>query len=379
MKRLTVLGAVLAGIILVLGGSYLTRNPEHATLDAGVREAAGGQFVTLSDGVTHYDISGPADGAPVALVHGFSVPGYIWDSTVAALTGAGYRVLRYDLFGRGFSDRPDVSYDADLYDRQLGELLDSTGFRGRVHVMGLSFGGFVTGTFAGRHLEPARWPDWVGRYRVQMQYRGFGRALRSTRMQAATVKLDSLYATVGRQTFPVQLIWGVEDQTVPIGLSERVRQAIPRIAYHPIERAGHLPHMERTDAVNPILVGFLRSADAAASGAGGAPPSGSTAATAPKADAPPRTIAELESRIREVLERRHLPAVGIAIVSRDSVVWTAGIGRRDVAGGWVADANPLFRLGSTSKAFTSLLVLLLPQDHRLDLQDPISKYIPEIG
>ena len=314
MKRLTVLGAVLAGMIAVVGGSYLARNPEHATLDAGVREAAGGQFATLSDGVTHYYISGPADGAPVVLVHGFSVPAYIWDSTVVALTGAGYRVLRYDLYGRGFSDRPDVSYDADLYDRQLGELLDSTGFRGPVHLMGLSFGGFVTGTFTGRHpervrsltlidpmagdtrplpwylrlpavgpilwqvlvvpgmadgqlsdfVEPARWPDWVERYRVQMQYRGFGRALRSSVMEAAGVRLDSLYATVGQRSFPVQLIWGMDDQTVPIKLSEQVRQAIPRIEWHPIERAGHLPHMERTDVVNPILVGFLRSVDAPA-------------------------------------------------------------------------------------------------------------------
>lgn len=314
MKRVTVLAMVLAGVILVFGWFYVTRNPERAKLDASVREAAGGQYVRLSDGITHYEISGPADGPPVVLVHGFSVPSYIWDSTVVALTGAGYRVLRYDLFGRGFSDRPDVAYDADLVDRQLGELLDSVGVREPAHFMGLSFGGFVTGTFTGRHpervrsltlidpmagdvgplpwylrlpavgpmlwqalvvpgmadgqlsdfVEPARWPDWVARYRVQMQYRGFGRALWSTLEKAAGLSLDSLYATVGRQSFPVQLIWGTEDQTVPIALSEQVRQAIPRIEWHPVERAGHLPHMERTDVVNPILVGFLRSVDAPA-------------------------------------------------------------------------------------------------------------------
>jgi pimeloyl-ACP methyl ester carboxylesterase len=198
-----------------------------------------------------------------------------------------------------------------LYDRQLGELLDSTGFRGSVHVMGLSFGGLVTATFSGRHpervrsltlvdpavggfgrlpwylrmpvlgpllwqglvvpgmaegqrtdfLDPSKWPDWADRYRVQMHYRGFGRALLSTRIAASGASLDSAYASVGRQAFPVQLIWGVEDQTVPIALSARVRQAIPRIRYHPVERAGHLPHMERTDVVNPILLDFLRSTD----------------------------------------------------------------------------------------------------------------------
>lgn len=312
MKRVSVLGMVLAGVLLVLGWYYVTRNPEQMKLDASVRDAAGGQYVMLSDGITHFEISGPAGGPPVVLVHGFSVPYYIWDSTAVALTGAGYRVLRYDLFGRGFSDRPDVAYDADLVDRQLGELLDSVGMRGPVHVMGLSYGGFVTGTFTGRHpervrsltlvdpiagdvgplpwflrlpvvggmlwqvlvvpgmadgqlsdfVEPARWPDWVARYRVQMQYRGFGRALRSSLMEAAGVPLDSLYATVGQRSFPVQLLWGMDDQTVPIALSEQVRQAIPRIEWHPIERAGHLPIMERTDVVNPILFEFLRSVDA---------------------------------------------------------------------------------------------------------------------
>lgn len=311
MRRFVLWGTLLALPILALVTYCWARNPERTTLDGSVREALGGRYVALSDGVTHYDISGPADGTPVVLVHGFSVPLYIWAPAAVALSTAGYRVLRYDLLGRGFSDRPDVTYDSDLCDRQLSELLDATGFRGPVHVMGLSFGGLVTATFSGRHpervrsltlvdpaaddfgrlpwyvrmpvlgpllwqglvvpgmaegqvtdfLEPSRFPDWVDRYRVQMQYRGFGRALRSTRLAAASLSVDSVYASVGRQTFPVQLVWGVEDRTVPIALSARIRQAIPRIEYHPVERAGHLPHLERPDVVNPILLEFLRAAD----------------------------------------------------------------------------------------------------------------------
>ncbi len=314
MRRSGWLATGLAGVLVALAGYLVSQNPEELDLDAAARDAAGGQYVTLSGGITHYDIAGPADGPPVVLVPGFSVPFYIWDSTVASLTGAGYRVLRYDLFGRGWSDRPDLSYDADLFDLQLAELIEAVGFRGPVHLMGLSFGGYLTGTFAGRHpdrvqsltlvdpmasdlgrppwffrlpvlgsivwqalvvpgmaegqledfLEPENWPDWPDRYRTQMRYRGFGRALRSSIMASSGVSMDSVYATVGRQGFPVQLLWGEEDQTVPIALSEGVRRAIPRIRYHPIPRAGHLPHMERTDLVNPILLDFLHTADSAA-------------------------------------------------------------------------------------------------------------------
>ena len=73
----------------------------------------------LSQGYVHYELGGPVGGEKVVLVHGLSVPYYIWDPTFDALTEAGFRVLRYDLYGRGFSDRPKLRYDADLFDEQL--------------------------------------------------------------------------------------------------------------------------------------------------------------------------------------------------------------------------------------------------------------------
>jgi len=109
-------------------------------------------------------------------------------------------------------------------------------------------------------VEPARWPDWTARYRDQMQYRGFGRALRSSLTGLSTVAVDSVYGRVGSSGIPVLLIWGKEDKTVPIEQAEIVRRAIPIAQYHPIDSAGHLPHMERGEVVNPLLIDFLRSA-----------------------------------------------------------------------------------------------------------------------
>ncbi len=78
----------------------------------------------------------------------------------------------------------------------------------------------------------------------------------------ATVDFAAVYARVGRLDLPVALIWGREDKTVPYALSERVRKAIPQAQFHTIERAGHLPHMERADVVNPLLLEFLRRSSA---------------------------------------------------------------------------------------------------------------------
>jgi pimeloyl-ACP methyl ester carboxylesterase len=309
---MTTLRRVLLAVLLLCAGAYVglrTRDPERLAMDHAARRGVAGRQVRLPDGVTHYDVAGPDSGARVVLVHGFSVPSYIWDSTVVALAGAGFRVARYDTYGRGWSDRPDVRYDFDLYDRQLAGLLDSLGWRGPVHLVGLSYGGPIAATFVGRHperartltlldpaagtlgalpplfaapgvgsvlwqgiavpkmadgqtsdfVQPARWPDWADRYRVWTRYRGFGRALRRTREAGRGVLLDTLFATAGRTARPTLLVWGEEDRTVPIARSAQLRAAIPQAEFHPIPRAGHLPHIERADVVNPLLVGFLRA------------------------------------------------------------------------------------------------------------------------
>lgn len=92
----------------------------------------------------------------------------------------------------------------------------------------------------------------------------------------------------------------------------------------------------------------------------------------------PRTIPELEARIRDVLARTHTPGIGLALVTRDSVLYTGGLGLADVASKRPATARTLFRIGSTSKAFTSLAVLMLQEEGKLRLEDSLRKFIPEI-
>src|SRR6185295_2517104 len=116
MRKL-VTGLLIFVILVVCAalGYGVMRNPESGPIDDAARAGAPGKFVALPAGVTHYELTGPDTGRVVVLVHGFSVPYYIWDSSVVALNKAGRRVLRYDLFGRGLSDRPDAAYDGAMY------------------------------------------------------------------------------------------------------------------------------------------------------------------------------------------------------------------------------------------------------------------------
>src|SRR6185436_7138871 len=124
--------SLIVGLVGATAGYYVARNPERLTLDDTTRGQAPGKFVRLTDGTTHYRVDGPDSGRVVVLAHGFSVPLYIWDSTANALASAGFRVVRYDAYGRGWSDRPDIEYSDKVYERQVVELLDSLKINGKV-------------------------------------------------------------------------------------------------------------------------------------------------------------------------------------------------------------------------------------------------------
>ena len=282
---------------------------ENRKIDDEVRKSAPGHFVALSDGFTHYEFIGPRVGTATVLVHGFSAPYFIWDPTSEALASSGIRTLRYDLYGRGYSDRPDVTYNQACYDRQFIELLEALHLEPPINLIGLSMGGAITVGITDRHpeliqklvlIDPAGLPvrqsplfsilkvpylgEWVfdhlaekllvaglakdlhtrdklkdfeNLYRSQMQYAGFKRALLSTLRYGPLQKMESAYQRVGLHSRPLLLIWGTEDRTVPFELSRAVRRLLPNAEFHAIEGAGHIPHYEMPCLVNPLVIRFL--------------------------------------------------------------------------------------------------------------------------
>src|SRR5262249_36473128 len=120
------------------------------------RAAAHVHSMPLRDGVTAYDVHGDR-GPWVVLVHGLVTPMYCWESMAGTLAHAGFRVLRYDHFGRGLSDRPDMPYDRVRYVDQLRQLVDSLGIH-RAHFIGWSMGCIITSSLA------MELPDLVDRH-----------------------------------------------------------------------------------------------------------------------------------------------------------------------------------------------------------------------
>ena len=311
MKYIGAFVAVALGVLAVC--PYIIPGSERVVLDDSLRsQMVGKQFIQLSDGVTHYQWAGPENGPVVVLVHGFSSPSFIWNGQFHTLAEEGFRVLRYDQFGRGLSDRPNIRYDDELYDRQLLELLDAFGIQSPVDLVGLSMGGATTIRFTDHHPERVRrfvliapagfgvelpvvvqllripgLSSWLMRvagdfiiqrsidqmasenlelarvirkeYADQMQYKGYKRALLSTLLHNPLQGLDPVYGRVGKLKKPCALFWGDDDRIVPFDQHKKVQEHIQHIAFHAVPGAGHVVPLERPDLINPPLIAFLKA------------------------------------------------------------------------------------------------------------------------
>ena len=284
---------------------------EFRDLNDATRRGTAGSYIQLPNGVTHYELGNSTHERTVILVHGFSVPYFIYDPTFHFLTEQGFRVLRYDLFGRGYSDRPDAEYDIDFFAKQLEDLMDALQLRQPVSLAGLSMGGLITAAFTARHPDrvdklvlvdpvgarpiPLSWLLKVGslplvgeailavfgrgsmvrsiasdftaenldehfldRYIDQMSYKGFRRAILSTIRSHMLNSFLEVYQKVGSLDIPVLLIWGRHDRTVPLSHSDDLLAVIPQAEFHIVEDSSHIPHYEKPDLTNPLLLNFLR-------------------------------------------------------------------------------------------------------------------------
>jgi 3-oxoadipate enol-lactonase len=120
-----------------------------------MNESAGYQTFQTSDGcaIACSLRTAPNPEAPrLVLIHSLALDTSIWDG-VASKLGDGVSILAYDCRGHGRSDRRAGSFTAELFARDLAELLDHVGWP-TAAVAGCSMGGCVAQAFGG--LYPAR-------------------------------------------------------------------------------------------------------------------------------------------------------------------------------------------------------------------------------
>lgn len=308
-RKALLAGAALAGAVAL---APVLLDGEHLTIDPTVRaslENEGHRFAPTEAGILHYELEGPSDGDLVVLVHGVSGPLEVFEAIVEPLHDAGYRTLRYDHFGRGWSDRVDADYDLDLFVRALEQLLVAVEHDGPIRLVGSSMGAIVSAEYTLRHpdrvvalalLGPAGFPieatflarfirvpvvgdylmktfgdrslaahnrkyfvdpepfgEFQARFEAQLQVEGTKAAVLSTMRHTPVQAYLPGYERLGKTDTPVLIGWGDGDTVFPIAYSEQAQSAMPHATIFTVARAGHLPMLEQPAAVLERLLPFL--------------------------------------------------------------------------------------------------------------------------
>ncbi len=88
-------------------------------------------------------------------------------------------------------------------------------------------------------------------------------------------------------------------------------------------------------------------------------------------------LSSLHGHVAHTMELFKVPGLALGIVHKGEVVFLQGFGVRSVETGAPVDADTVFPVGSTTKAFTATLLCLLQEEGRLDLNAPVRDTLPE--
>ena len=113
---------------------------------------SGYQEVRLSDGITSYKDIGDKNNEVIVLVHGATFGSLAYEEYVNVFVENNYRVITYDQYGRGYSDRVHSNVSIELMEKQLKELINHCEVED-VILYGVSFGAAVVAKYAANNPE----------------------------------------------------------------------------------------------------------------------------------------------------------------------------------------------------------------------------------
>ncbi len=270
-----------------------------------------GKYAQLSDGKVRYELAGPEEGELVVLIHGLIGHMHVWDYQFKFLLDNGYRVLRFDLYGRGFSERVKGEHGGELFMAQVTDLLKYLGIKKKFHLFGLSMGGAISARFASHHPELVKsiflidcygiptpndpgvrivQPKGIGEVLIgafggpilkrapikgvfdKKKHKGFAkwfsaplaikgskRALLSTLRNFMLENHVPHFKRLNNLEMKKLMLWGKEDRVLPFEYGKQMHALVPNARFEVFEKCGHVPQFEEPDKFNALALEFLQS------------------------------------------------------------------------------------------------------------------------
>lgn len=88
-------------------------------------------------------------------------------------------------------------------------------------------------------------------------------------------------------------------------------------------------------------------------------------------------LGRIDARIQQAIAENWFPGAVALIMRNNKIVYLKSFGKSDAEKGIAMKKDDLFRIASQTKAITSLAVMMLYEEGKFQLDDPVSKFIPE--
>lgn len=86
----------------------------------------------------------------------------------------------------------------------------------------------------------------------------------------------------------------------------------------------------------------------------------------------------LDSRLASERQQRRIPGMSVAVVYDQEVIWSKGFGFADVSKKTPATPQTIYRVASITKLFTATMLMQLRDAGKVGLEEPVTKYVPEL-
>lgn len=278
-----------------------------------IHHAENSNFVEVDGATVHYQEFGDQTNPTLILIHGFTASTYVWQTVAPMLAEENFHVVGVDLLGFGFSDKPAwFEYSIASQSRMIERLMDRLGI-GRAALVGSSYGGAVAATVALDYPERVEKLVLVGavvndeakegailkltamrgigeivspflidskkflKFRMQRTIAPVNHHLiTEERIEAVRRPLraknahHSILAT-GRNwdanrieadahliNQPTLLIWGEDDQVIPVRNGEKLYDSILNSRLVVLKNCGHVPPEEKPERFVELVAEFCR-------------------------------------------------------------------------------------------------------------------------
>lgn len=310
MKKFLKVVLVLIVIVALALAIFWFARPADVSFDevrASIPNSEYSRFADIDGVRIHYQERGT--GTPLVLIHGFTSSTYSWKDVFEPLS-KNFRVIAVDLKGFGFSGKPDGDYTRRAQATLVAHLLDYLKIE-KAWLCGNSMGGEIalnvalanpqhvaglilidsagvnmpgSGSLAPRYLQlPV-----VGRILTALALRSdklvrqgleksfydrtkvtnervanYYRPLQTRGGQLAAVRARTQWnqfpieADLGRIKLPTLIIWGAEDQLIPLAAGRKMNSLIKDSKLVVLDNCGHLPQEEMPGRVVGEMTNFI--------------------------------------------------------------------------------------------------------------------------